>query len=57
MTNYNSLVMVANQALGGGSSSGKSPPPKTSDPDVKDLAAGHGDIHSAVNALNMAMRF
>lgn len=55
LAQHNSMVMIANAAVGGG---GKDKaPPKVGDPDVVDLAAGHENIESAVAAINAALRF
>jgi hypothetical protein len=54
MSRHNSMAIIISAALGG--SSGEKRPPRVGDPGVRDLAEGHGDIHSAVAAINMALR-
>lgn len=54
LSQHNSLVMVVDSALGGGK--GKGAPMKPGKDGVKDLAAGHTDVHAAVAAINAAMR-
>jgi hypothetical protein len=53
MAQHNSLVTVVNAALGDGKSSGGAP--TVHDSNVKNLAEGHGDVDSAVAAINAAL--
>jgi hypothetical protein len=48
------MALLLNAALGGGKGS-QPTPPKVGDEGVKNLAAGHADVHAAVAAINRAM--
>ena len=54
MSHHNSFVMIVNAALGDGKSSG---PPTPGQNGYKNMAEGHGDVESAVAAINAAMMF
>lgn len=51
MSHHNSMALLLNAALG----SGKPKPPTVHDPNVKNLAEGHGSVEDAVRAINQAM--
>lgn len=56
LTTHAALVSVMSAVFPGDGKKGGSGPPRP-DPNRKDLAAGHGDVESAVAAINAAFRF